>query len=63
MATSGEYLFPDSRLAMQTHIELHSESRFIGWEMQCLGRPVINERFDRGQIRSSLSSVSTQSRC
>lgn len=46
--------FPDSRLAMQTHIELHSESRFIGWEMQCLGRPVINERFDRGQIRSSL---------
>lgn len=46
--------FPDSRLAMQTHIELHSTSRFIGWEMQCLGRPVINERFDRGQIRSSL---------
>lgn len=53
--------FPDSQLAMQTHIELHGESRFIGWEMQCLGRPVINERFDRGQIRSSLKlSIDTK---
>lgn len=46
--------FPDSQLKMQTKIDLCATSRFIGWEIQCLGRPVIDEHFDRGQIRSSL---------
>ncbi len=46
--------FPDSQLKMHTQIDLQSGARFMGWEMQCLGRPAISERFDQGQIRSSL---------
>lgn len=46
--------FSDSQLRMQTHIHLSQGARFIGWEMQCLGRPVIQEHFDQGQIRASL---------
>lgn len=46
--------FPDSQLKMHTQIDLQTGARFIGWEMQCLGRPAIDERFDQGQIRSSL---------
>lgn len=46
--------FPDSQLKMTTQIDLCSSSKFIGWEIQCLGRPVIDERFDQGKIRASL---------
>jgi urease accessory protein len=32
----------------ETLVELAGDARFIGWEMHCLGRPVIGERFDWG---------------
>ena len=47
--------FPDSQLLMKTHIKLAVGAKFIGWEMQCLGRPVIDEQFNHGQIRSALT--------
>ncbi|RAU18952.1 urease accessory protein UreD [Nitrincola tibetensis] len=45
--------FPDSQVRMNTQIDLHSDSRFIGWEIMCLGRPVIHERFTQGQLTAS----------
>lgn len=42
--------FPDSQAQLKTHINLHKESRFIGWEMNCFGRPVLNEVFEQGLI-------------
>ncbi|EXJ11038.1 urease accessory protein UreD [Nitrincola nitratireducens] len=45
--------FPDSQVRMSTQINLHPDSRFIGWEIMCLGRPVIHERFTQGQLMAS----------
>jgi urease accessory protein len=47
-------LFPGARLRLETEIRLDAEARFIGWEIQCLGRPVIDERFDPGQALFNL---------
>lgn len=41
-------LFPGANVGLQTRINLHADSRFIGWELHCLGRPAINERFAHG---------------
>jgi urease accessory protein len=41
-------LFRGARVRTETLVELAGDSRFIGGEMHCLGRPVIGERFDRG---------------
>jgi urease accessory protein len=40
--------FPGALTRLHTRIKLARGARFIGWETQCLGRPVIAERFDRG---------------
>lgn len=37
-----------------TRVELSHSSRFIGWEMLCLGRPAAKEGFERGQLRQRL---------
>ncbi|MGD8589975.1 MAG: urease accessory protein UreD [Chromatiales bacterium] len=42
-------LFPGARLRLETEIRLDATARFIGWEIHCLGRPVIDERFEPGQ--------------
>jgi urease accessory protein len=42
-------LFPGAEVALSTEIRLENQARFIGWEINCLGRPTINERFDHGQ--------------
>ena len=42
-------LFPGARLQMDSRIRLDGAARFIGWEVHCLGRPVIGETFDTGQ--------------
>ncbi len=42
--------FPDSQANLSTHINLHSTSHFIGWEMNCFGRPVLDEKFQTGLI-------------
>lgn len=41
--------FPGALTKLKTHIKLTAGARFIGWEIQCLGRPVNNERFDSGK--------------
>lgn len=53
--------FPDANVQMRTQIELAPHARFIGWDLQCLGRPVIDEGFDQGRIASStLVSVDSE---
>ncbi len=34
-----------------TRVELQENSRFIGWEINCLGRPASGEAFIRGRVR------------
>jgi len=41
-------LFPGAMLGVRIQVELAGDARFIGWEIQSLGRPVIGERFDSG---------------
>jgi urease accessory protein len=41
-------LFPGARLRSRTRVELRGTGRFIGWELQSLGRPVVGERFETG---------------
>jgi urease accessory protein len=48
-------LFPGARLRLETHIQLDATARFIGWEIHCLGRPVINETFDPGAAEFRLA--------
>ncbi|WP_027855023.1 urease accessory protein UreD [Marinobacterium litorale] len=45
--------FPDARAQVETRIELESGAAFIGWDMQCLGRPAISEAFDTGAVNAS----------
>ena len=40
--------FSGAVTGLKTRIELAREARFIGWEIHCLGRPVIGERFEKG---------------
>jgi urease accessory protein len=48
-------LFPGARLHMNTEIRLDTDARFLGWEIHCLGRPVVGERFDPGQAEFRLT--------
>lgn len=41
--------FPGAKAELSTSVDLHDNAVFIGWEIHCLGRPAVNERFDRGQ--------------
>lgn len=41
-------IFPGARAELSTRVELHGDARFIGWEINCLGRPVVDERFSSG---------------
>lgn len=42
--------FPGANCKLLTQVHLAADARFIGWEMQCLGRPMLGECFDHGQI-------------
>lgn len=44
--------FPDAQAQVETRIELATGARFIGWDIQCLGRPVIGEVFDVGEVQA-----------
>jgi urease accessory protein len=44
-------LFRATRASMATVVRLDSQSRFIGWELACYGRPACNELFDAGSAR------------
>ncbi|MBI5041093.1 MAG: urease accessory protein UreD [Gammaproteobacteria bacterium] len=43
-------VYSGAQAQMSTRVELHSGSRFIGWEMLCLGRPACHETFTRGHL-------------
>jgi urease accessory protein len=42
----------DARL--DTRVELEAGAEFLGWELLCLGRPAIAERFTRGRVGQRL---------
>jgi urease accessory protein len=46
------YRGADARTATRVSIDAHS--RFIGWEIACLGLPARGERFDTGELRLDL---------
>ncbi|RKT43717.1 urease accessory protein UreD [Thiocapsa rosea] len=49
--------FPGALCGLSTQIALAGDARFIGWEIHCLGRPAIGERFvvGRAEIAMNLS--------
>lgn len=42
--------FPEAHSTLTTRIELDNDAQFIGWEVQCLGRPAIDETFKPGAL-------------
>lgn len=42
-------LFPGAEAQLSTRVDLTGNATFIGWEINCLGRPVIEERFETGK--------------
>ena len=42
--------FPAAQSKLTTNIHLATDAAYIGWEVQCLGRPVIGERFTEGGL-------------
>jgi len=46
------YRGADTRTATRVHLD--AESRFIGWEIACLGLPARGERFDVGSLKLDL---------
>jgi len=47
-------IFPGAKLHSQTRIDLASDACFMGWEINCLGRPCNDEQFSHGQLYSRL---------
>jgi len=47
-------LFAGARLHARTRIELEDDAVFIGWDINCLGRPCSHERFEHGAFDSRL---------
>ncbi|MEO6186528.1 MAG: urease accessory protein UreD, partial [Steroidobacteraceae bacterium] len=43
-------LFDGARARSCTRVDLNGDSRFIGWEVFCLGRPAVQERFTSGEL-------------
>lgn len=44
-------LFRDAHASLATIVRLDRQSRFIGWEITCYGRPACKELFDSGAAR------------
>ncbi len=42
-------LFPGAQVELTTCVELTGDAGFIGWEINCLGRPAVGERFAAGR--------------
>ena len=40
--------FPGAVVELDTRVQLDGTARFLGWAIECLGRPVLAERFDAG---------------
>lgn len=46
--------FPETKSRILTEVQLQPGAQFIGWEINCLGRPSNAERFERGQIHAEM---------
>ena len=46
-------LFSGSHVAMTTHVDVASNSDFIGWDILCLGRPASGESYQSGFCRQA----------
>jgi urease accessory protein len=46
--------FPGAQAKLQTRVELTGNARLAMWDMQCFGRPTLNEAFDQGHADASL---------
>ncbi|HIO93206.1 MAG TPA: urease accessory protein UreD [Leucothrix mucor] len=46
--------FDNTHSALSTTVNLEKSARFMGWEIQCYGRPAANELFSTGQITTTL---------
>lgn len=53
-------LFAGARLHARTRIELEGDAVFIGWDVNCLGRPSRGERFEQGAFDSRLQLYHNQ---
>jgi urease accessory protein len=47
--------FPGASCSLHTQVELAGDARFIGWEIQCLGRPAVGERFREGRAEIAMT--------
>jgi urease accessory protein len=45
--------FSGANVALSTSIDIAPGGRFIGWEINCLGRPANGEKFEQGSMRSA----------
>lgn len=45
--------FPGAKVESSLELNLQADAKAAVWEIQCLGRPVNNERYDDGEISSS----------
>jgi len=43
-------VFDGARARMETHVSLKADSRYIGWDILCLGRAAAGERFENGRF-------------
>ena len=50
-------VFDGARFDVDTRIVLEDGARFVGWDVQCLGRPALRERFSTGRLRSRYELV------
>ncbi len=50
-------VFDGARVDLEATVVLDEGAVFVGWEVQCLGRPAIAERFTVGQCRTGLEIV------
>jgi len=44
-------VYPNARGRMETTVDLHCHSVFIGWEISCLGLPACGQDFGEGELR------------
>jgi urease accessory protein len=54
------YRGADTRTATRVHVD--ADSRFIGWEINCLGLPARGEHFDAGSLKLDLELWKSSSR-
>ena len=46
--------FDGTHSLLKTRVELTQSARFMGWEINCYGRPAANESFESGKVLTSL---------